>query len=953
MELTDDSGSKNRRAIWHAVCIAIIVLASLLLFYKHFLSRGMLMHVDMTFPTTIDRNLVLYNHTWWQYGSVQNIWNIQRVFWAYPLLGVAKAIRLPMELYLLTLFISTFALAGVSMYALAFDSISRFFSSDGTRATAGSIFAGSVFAALIFMYNPFSVSHLWPYFGYPGYAALPLVFLLLVKTVERPKAWKVVMLAVIITVAGTGPINVVWYWFMIIGFVLFFAASRKFSRASLVTAGKVLLPMAGLYAVLNALWLVPYAGAQAVNKTFTPVYANAFSDSMLDLLSENGTILNNMRFTSGWGMPVDPSPNGAVPAVLSFALPVLALVAIVIFKRKVLKDRTLLFWLIMFGVSVVLATGTSSIIAGPYRWLVLDAPLVSSLGWVFRAADRWLIYAAVFYALLLGLLVSWLLKDGEAVRTGLAVGAVAIVLASFTPIAYSYANRVYDPTKIPDNYAKVTKTLEKMDPGRGAIWVPFARDGFKYQWAPKKRVGPFPVYSSGPSLNNLQDIFSLDNYYYFVEGVLSKRDFGPMDVLNKKVMVPHDIATNLFMPLAGRYLVLDSSVPNYQAREAIRNDRSLKSVLKSGDLEVFELEKSVEPVRAVTRTVKVNNFYDILALAGRLTPEQFSKLTFVGASAEFNVGEQYGGLFMDRYLELFDLNSSFERLDAEGLPEGWVPVGSSDWEEGAGAAVPDGAATPDNSRVKVSIDTKDKVGGDRSLKIENASSEQLRVYSVSGPAVPAVPGEIYKVSSWVKHRNVEWTRVSVEGFVRETGQWVPLVNCPVIQSGTADWKNERCAFHMPAGVSMIRPVLVSGWAKEMRGPAVSWFDDIEISKLGDAFYQALESTPDAPDVSWKRTSPESYEVRVGGASRPFVLAFAQAFDLLWVGKAEGEKPRDPVKLVSTINGFEVANTGDFKMDIKYQPQGWFRAALAVSLAGMGLCLVFLGYAWFGSRERAE
>ncbi|HEY5526066.1 MAG TPA: hypothetical protein VIK02_00625, partial [Candidatus Anoxymicrobiaceae bacterium] len=146
------TGGGDRRVLSHAISIFIVLLVSLLLFYKHFLTRGMLMHVDMTFPTTISRNLMLYSHTWWQYGSVQNIWNIQRIFWTYPLLGAAKLFSMATDRYLLILFTSTFALAGVSMYALAYHSIKRF--KLGDEAWKFAPFIGAVFAALIFMYNP-------------------------------------------------------------------------------------------------------------------------------------------------------------------------------------------------------------------------------------------------------------------------------------------------------------------------------------------------------------------------------------------------------------------------------------------------------------------------------------------------------------------------------------------------------------------------------------------------------------------------------------------------------------------------------------------------------------------------------------------------------------------------------------------------------------------------------
>jgi len=270
---TGSTGQK--RFLWHAVSLAIILFAAFFLFYKHIFSSGMLMHVDMTFPTTVDRNLILYNHTWWQYGSVQNIWNLQRAFWAYPLLGAARLFHFSVETYLLILFVGTFALAGASMYALCFDTVTRVFKDEKINLFARH--AGCIFAGLVFMYNPFSVSHLWPYFGYPGYATLPLAFLLLTRAFRSPRTWIIVLLAIVLTVAGTSPINVIWYWFMIAAFAVFHLVSRHFDRESLVTAVKVLFSTAALFVVLNFAWIFPYAEAQVARKPFNPSYATIFS----------------------------------------------------------------------------------------------------------------------------------------------------------------------------------------------------------------------------------------------------------------------------------------------------------------------------------------------------------------------------------------------------------------------------------------------------------------------------------------------------------------------------------------------------------------------------------------------------------------------------------------------------------------------------------------------------
>ena len=945
MAASADHHKSQRAWLWHAISIGLIILASLLLFYKHFFTRGMLMHVDMTFPTTIERNMMLYSHTWWQYGSVQNIWNIQRIFWTYPLLIAVKWLHISTDRYLLIMFVSTFALAGISMYALAFDTIKRFRYWQSPNRYA--IYVGAAFAGLIFMYNPFSVSHLWPYFGYPGYAVLPLVFLLLIKAVDRPRMWLIVLLALLISVAGTGPINVVWYWFMILAFLVFYLLSRRFDRASLLNAAKIFFPLVGLFVLLNAMWLFPYAGSQYINKPFNPVYINQFSRSMLDMLSKSGTLVNNIRFTAGWGLPVNPSPQGALWVVLSFALPVFALAGLVVLRRKLLREKTVLFWSLMFVVSVLLATGTSSILGGPYSWFVLKAPMISSLGWVFRAADRWLLYAAVFYALILGLLVAYLLRNRRALRNLLALLIIGLILTSFVPIASSYAKNVYNPTVIPGSYDQVNRSLADQ-PGARPLWLPFSRDGFRYTWAPEKRIGAFDVYSSNDSLNNLQDIFNQDNYYYWLESLYSKTFLGPAEVLNKEIMLGNNLAARLFLPLGARYMVLDYSVPNTTIAAKLQQDISMQSIYRVNNLEVFKLDPAGSVLTAAARTVLINSFYDELALARKLPTSDFKKIAF----SEHRAGnaKQPGELDINDYLQPYDVNSGFEVTGADGRPSAWtfesrsatslhsaVPLSS-----GPNKTLPDAI---------IAMDKSSKTGGRQSLRITNPTTGDLTVYTVTGNEVPVKAGEIYNIKTSIKYRNAEWTQVAVEGLQQSSNSWVRLVNCPVIQSGTSGWKKTDCSFYMPPGISRIRPVLQAGWSKNKKTAAVSWFDDIKLSKLSNEFYSSLLNAPPPPGITFRQVNAEKYEVTVRGASAPFFLLFAQAYDPLWIAQTADGKHIDPVRLYSTTNGFPVNRRGDFKITLTYLPQKWFLEGLIVSLSAFTLCLLYLCLVFLFRRRR--
>lgn len=921
---------KNRRAFFHALSVIFILALACLLFYKSFYQSGMLMHVDMTFPTTIPRNFSLYAHMWWPFGSLQNIWNAQRVLWAYPLLAAVRVLGASTRQYLLVLFIGTFALAGVSMYALSYSVIA----SMRKRLEIGNRYApfvGALFAALIFMYNPFSVSHLWPYFGYPGYAVLPLVFLLLIKAVKTPRAVYVIPLAILISVAGTGPINVAWFWLLIVAYLLFNLAADRFRKESLARAVKLILPLAALYVLLNAMWLEPIARAQFVNKPFVPFYSPQLTQTGLNILSAQNSVLNNLRLASGWGLPVNPQVSGTAWIILSFALPVFALTGLLVLRKRIGKDRVVVFWSIMFAVSILLATGSAFILRRPYSYFTLHAPGSASYGWVFRSADRWLSFAPIFFALVLGILAAYLLGRKEDLKKSLSIMMIGLVLFSFGPIALAYARTVYNPARVPSDYEQVNRYIEGASAGARPLWVPFSRDDFHYDWAPEKRVGAFAVYSSNTNLNNLQDLYDVNPFYYWLESLLWRIPPSPLQVLNRDFLLQNNLGSRLFIPFSAKYLIYDTSVPAYRFGETFAQDTSMRLAKETEILSVYELEKSTPIVRAARKTVRVNSYYDELALVQKLSVDQLQSIAFVEKTRP--IDRRYGVMTMNDYLQAFDLNSSFEQAEG-GMPVGWTPARN-------------------DVRVTCSIDSRNRVSGKQSFRVENLAYEDLSLAWVTGREVPVEAGQIYNIETSVKYTNSQWTHVAVEGYDPAAGRWVRLVRCPTASTGSSGWKKTSVSFWMPAGFTKIRPALAAGWKEDTgKGPAVSWFDDVKISKISDSFYEDLSNGSGNPTVTYQRIGPEKYKVRVRGARAPSVLVFGEAFDPLWQARTLDGKSIDPVRLYSTITGFPVDRTGDFDMTIEYIAQPWFLQGLLISLVSLALCIAFFTLAFVRERRKS-
>jgi hypothetical protein len=108
------------------------------------------------------------------------------------------------------------------------------------------------------------------------------------------------------------------------------------------------------------------------------------------------------------------------------------------------------------------------------------------------------------------------------------------------------------------------------------------------------------------------------------------------------------------------------------------------------------------------------------------------------------------------------------------------------------------------------------------------------------------------------------------------------------------------------------------------------------------------SSPEAPAeiTDYQKINDTKYRVKVN-ASQPFMLAFAEAYDPLWVAKVNG-KEYGSQPLYSTTNGFWIEETGELEITIEYKPQQWFRYGAITS----GVSLVgALGYVIWDWRRR--
>jgi hypothetical protein len=360
------------------------------------------MHVDMTWALSLSRINEIYRHTWLQYGSGFGTFYVMSALWEYPLLLIAQLLHLSTASYLLTMFIGTVSLAGISMYVLAYRTICSFKLTDTWKYAP---FIGALAAGLIYMFNPWSLGHLWPYYMYPAYALLPLTFLAMIAAFKSPSLKNIVVLALLVAFSTNAPINVVWLWFMIAGYTIYFLVIKGFRAKTARVALKVAGGSLAIWVAIAAVWMLPYLST--VFSGNAPIPSYSVDQSMLNGLSINNSMLNNLRLTAGWAFPVKVDPTNVIAAFLTLALPMLAVLGLIVLKKQVRRDGNVMYMALLALASLALATGTSFFLKSFYSYFALKS---AALGWLIRVPDRWLVFVPMLYAGVIGALFSSLLK---------------------------------------------------------------------------------------------------------------------------------------------------------------------------------------------------------------------------------------------------------------------------------------------------------------------------------------------------------------------------------------------------------------------------------------------------------------------------------------------------------------------------------------------------------------
>lgn len=101
-----------------------------------------------------------------------------------------------------------------------------------------------------------------------------------------------------------------------------------------------------------------------------------------------------------------------------------------------------------------------------------------------------------------------------------------------------------------------------------------------------------------------------------------------------------------------------------------------------------------------------------------------------------------------------------------------------------------------------------------------------------------------------------------------------------------------------------------------------------------------------PEISYRRTAPGEFRVRVRGADHPFVLVAAETFAPGWKIETSGRDTGDVThfRVNGYANGWRIPWTGSYELTISYRPERFAQAARRFDLVAipLGVLALFLG-----------
>ena len=119
-----------------------------------------------------------------------------------------------------------------------------------------------------------------------------------------------------------------------------------------------------------------------------------------------------------------------------------------------------------------------------------------------------------------------------------------------------------------------------------------------------------------------------------------------------------------------------------------------------------------------------------------------------------------------------------------------------------------------------------------SLMVSTENDTRNHWSTIVGPEFEVNTNDRYELLSHLKlNELVRASNILFEGFNETSGSWQEILKCPYDIDGPIEWRQFRCSITVEPHLTKIRPILNAGWSYSKNKEAITWFDDINVTKF--------------------------------------------------------------------------------------------------------------------------
>lgn len=600
-----------------------------------------------------------------------------------------------------------------------------------------------------------------------------------------------------------------------------------------------------------------------------------------------------------------------------FLIPILVFLPL-IFKKISYQIFSLLEMAIIFA---FFAKGINNPLPEIFRWLFINVPGFN----LFRDPTKFLIPQITVYSILIGMSINALyekLASHKQIAKGFLILSLLYLLILVRQIFIPGLSGTFRGNSIGLDYLNIKNQLEKDNTFYRTLWYP-GKEQFSYSDFNHPRLNASNDFSNIRPLN----IFiegTYDSYSYLkypftqqIFDILGIRYIFLTDLLNKPIINKSDIEDKVRL-------------------EKHLNDASWLSKLNEDDISVYENLKYSPQVFAQNKTFWVIGSDDLYRIYSIFPDFKLRNQGFVFLD-EGNNQNQISKMLQGKDTLFFnnknDSDLAFLLVDKKYF---YSPANFIDQKNGTG-----GWGKSDSSQIvgwrnilenrgfrNTDFDlgkgftwTDSPASMEFPLQIEKNNDYELfiRYFANSkGSSIDlTVDNNFYEVQSKELDNNFIWERVSELSLAKGSHQIK-------IESKTGLNIINVVAF-LPKGEFSDRLVE----AKQI----------INKFKVNDKLIANNSDTP-LPKVEYEYINPTKYKVKITNAIKPFMLIFSENFHPLWQLNLNGRSYKS-IPIYSTINGFNIDQTGELEGEITFSLQNYIAPGLWVSIIFLLIILILL------------